>query len=82
MNIVEYIGSIGGITGVLAFFIFMTYRYLVAQMREDRKFMEDRLTRLNESYNDVIREHNEAMNKHTQVLTELITWLQAKNGHS
>jgi hypothetical protein len=75
MDLIQYIGSIGGIAGVLAFFIFMTYKYLVGQMREDRKFMEDRLT-------SIIGDYNNAMEKHTQVLSELITWLKARNGHS
>ena len=80
MSVLEYIGSIGGIAGVLAFLIFWAYRYLVNQMREDRKFMEDRLTHILDEYNNVIRERNEVMVKHSQVLTELITWLKAKNG--
>jgi len=80
MSVLEYIGSIGGIAGVLAFLIFWAYRYLVNQMREDRKFMEDRLTHIIDEYNDVIRERNDVMMKHSQVLTELITWLKAKNG--
>ncbi|HUS04498.1 MAG TPA: hypothetical protein VMY79_03130 [Dehalococcoidia bacterium] len=82
MSIVEYIGSIGGIAGVLAFFIFLTYRYLVAQMREDRKFMEDRLTELIKDYNDAAYSRTDAMVKNTQILTELIIWLKAKNGHN
>ena len=80
MTIIEYVGSIGGIAGILALLIFMAYRYTVSQMREDRKFMEDRLTHLiNENYQ--IRERStDAPVKHAQVLPELITWLKAKNG--
>jgi len=73
MDLLQYIGSIGGITGVLALLIFMAYRYLVHQMREDRKYMEDRLTKIIDAY-------NEAATNNTRVLTELITWLRAKNG--
>lgn len=78
----EYIGSIGGIAGVLAFVMFACYRYLVKQMREDRKFMEDRLTSIIEDYNKVCNSHTEAMVEHTQVMTELITLLKYRNGHS
>ena len=81
MNIIEYIGSIGGIAGVLAVLMFLAYRYLVNQMREDRKFMEDRLTGILRDSNDEKKATREAMVKHTQVLTELNTWLKAKNGH-
>jgi len=73
VDLLQYIGSVGGIAGVLAFLIFMAYRYLVHQMREDRKYMEDRLTKIIDAY-------NEAASDNTRVLTELITWLRAKNG--
>ena len=73
MTIIEYIGSIGGIAGVLAFLIFLAYRHLVNQMREDRKFMEDRLSKIIDAYNFVTSEN-------TKILTELITWLKMKNG--
>jgi len=84
MTLIEYIGSIGGVGGVLALLIFLAYRYLVRQMREDRmtsqdqiredrKFMEDRLTK-------IIGAYNKSSYRNTKVLTELITWLKAKNG--
>ena len=84
MSVIEYIGSIGGVGGVLAFLIFLAYRYLVRQMRddrmtsqdqirEDRKFMEDRLTKL-------IGAYNRTTTRNTRVLAELTTWLVAKNG--
>jgi predicted nucleic acid-binding protein len=72
-TILTYIGSIGGVAGVLAYIIFCMYRSLVKQALEDRKFMEDRLTKIIESYNE------QSVNN-TQVLTELIVWLKAKNG--
>lgn len=73
MDILQYVGSIGGIAGVLALLMFVMYRYLVSQMRDDRKFMEDRLSGIIESYNEVTSEN-------TKALTELITWLQIRNG--
>ena len=80
MSILEYIGSIGGIAGVLAFLIFMAYKYLVSQMREDRKYMEDRLTGIIGDYNFVCRGNQDALIKHAQIQTELIVWLKARNG--
>ena len=75
MDILQYIGSLGGISGVLAFLIFLTYRYLVNQMREDRKFMEDRLDKIIKAYDTTACEN-------TKVLSELITYLRLKNGRS
>ena len=80
MGILEYIGSIGGIAGVLAVLMFSLMKHLIGQMRDDRKFMEDRLTGVIKDYNEVCRANQEALVKHTQILTELITWLRAKNG--
>ncbi len=74
MNIIEYIGSIGGIAGVLAVLMFCAYKHLVKQMRDDRKFTEDRLTHVLDDYNSAFREN-------TKILSELFTWLKAKNGH-
>ena len=74
MSIIEYIGSIGGVAGVLAVLMFLAYRHLVKQMRDDRRFMEDRLTQVIGDYNDAVKEN-------TKVLAELFTWLKAKNGH-
>ena len=81
MSLVEYIGSIGGAAGVLAFLMWLTIRYLISQVREDRKFMEDRLTNVIKDYNDVCRNNQDITVKHTQVLSELITWLRARNGN-
>lgn len=70
----EYIGSIGGIAGVLAVIIFWMYRAQDKQMRDDRKYMEDRLSKLIEDYNESTREN-------TKVLSELFLWLKLKNGN-
>jgi hypothetical protein len=72
-TILTYIGSIGGVSAVLAYIIFIMYKKLVDVMREDRKFMEDRLTRIIDCYDETAKEN-------TKVLSELITWLKAKNG--
>ena len=78
MDILQFIGSIGGIAGVLAFIILMMYRQdrkeSSEQLREDRKFMEDRLSMIIDSY-------NKTATANTEVLFELVTWLKAKNGH-
>ena len=80
MDFIQYIGSIGGIGGVLAVLMWIMIRYLVSQMREDRKFMEDRLTKILADYNELVKERNRVMMRHAEVLTELITWLKTKNG--
>lgn len=74
MGILEYIGSIGGIAGIFGYLMFLAYKGTVSQMREDRKFMEDRLSKIIES-DQLSRE------RHTQVLTELTTYLKMKNGN-
>ena len=76
----QYIGSIGGIAGILAVLMWLTIRHLISQMREDRKFMEDRLTQILRDYNDVCKANQEATIRHVQIQTELITWLKARNG--
>ena len=81
MGLIEYVGSIGGTAGVLAVLMFLLMKYLIRQMRDDRKFMEDRLTGVIKDYNDVCRANQDALVKHTQIQTELIVWLKAKNGN-
>jgi hypothetical protein len=77
MDILQYIGGIGGIAGVLAFVIFCMYRQdrksSADQLREDRKFMEDRLTKLLDA-DQISREAN------TKALTELTTLISRLNG--
>ena len=80
MDLIQTLAGIGGIGGVLAYLIFLAYKYLVRQMREDRKYMEDRLTGIIAEYNSTCRANQKASNKSTRVMTELITWLKAKNG--
>ena len=74
MSILEYIGSIGGVGAVMATLVFLCYRHLVNQMREDRKYMEDRQQSALDGYRT-------AMTENTKILTELFTWLKAKNGN-
>ena len=68
MDVIQYIGSIGGIAGVLAFCMFLVYR-------QDRKYTEERLTKL-------LEEDQTTRADNTKVLSELITWLRARNGSS
>ena len=42
-------------------------------MREDRKYMEDRMGDCLVAYNTVVKDN-------TKTLSELYTWLKAKNG--
>lgn len=80
MSILEFLDW--GIAGVFAICMFLVYRRVCNQMRDDRKYTEDRLTGVIENYHEDSREHTEAKVKNTQVLSELITWLKARNGKS
>ena len=75
MSFLQWIAGVGGIGAVFAVLMFLVYRQTISQMRTDRKYMEDRMSKIIEA-DQITRE------KHTQVLTELIIWLKAKNGKS
>ena len=49
--------------------------HYIEQIREDRKFMEDRLT-------TILSEYNQKCDGMTDALRELTVWLKARNGHS
>ena len=69
--------SVGGIGGLVAVIILFLYRHdrkeSLQQMRDDRKFMEDRLDK-------VITAYNETTSNNIKILTELYTYLRLKNG--
>ena len=77
MDVLQYIGSIGGIAGVLAFVIFLMYRHdkqsSEDRLREDRKFMEDRLS-------GVLNDYHITLAENTKALAELTTLLIRLNG--
>ena len=80
MDILQYLDW--GIAGVLAGIIFLAYRNQVKQLRDDRKYMEDKMTGLITDYNKASKAQTDALVKHAAIQTELIFWLKAKNGHS
>lgn len=73
IDFLQWIGAVGGVGAVFAVLMFFVYRQTNKQMRDDRKYMEDRLTK-------IVDEYNRASSDNTKVLWELITWLKAKNG--
>ncbi len=73
MDILQLIGSMGGIAGIFGYLMFLAYRHTISQMRQDRMFMEDRLTKIIES-------DQKSREEHTKVFTELYTYLKLKNG--
>lgn len=73
IDFLQWIGAMGGVGAVFALLLFLVYRQTTKQMREDRKYMEDRLSH-------VIDDYNRTSSDNTKVLWELITWLKAKNG--
>jgi len=73
IDFLQWIGAVGGVGAVFAVIMFFVYRQSIKQMREDRKFIEDRMATLAGDYNRTTSDN-------TKVLWELITWLKAKNG--
>ena len=73
IEFVQWVGAVGGICAVFAILMVFICMKLLKIMREDRKFMEDRETGIIEAYNTATREN-------TKVLSELYTYLKAKNG--
>ena len=73
IGFLQWIAGVGGIGAVFAVLLFFVYRQTNKQMREDRKYMEDRLTSIISAYNQSVQEN-------TKVLSELFTYLKAKNG--
>lgn len=73
LGFLEWIAGIGGIGAVFAVIMFFVYRSTIKQQREDRKYMEDRMSQ-------ILGEYNKAVQENTKILSELFTWLKAKNG--
>ena len=63
-----------GPAGAIAIVVLWMYRQAVKQQREYRRFSEDRIAKL-------VERDRESRDRHTTALTELITWLKARNGH-
>lgn len=76
---IEFLSTIAslGVGAVFGIVIFLIYRYdrknSEKRLREDRRFMEDRLTKL-------LEQDQEARRENTKALTELKTYLLIKNG--
>ena len=70
-------GGVGGIGGLLAVTILYFYRIdrkdSLKQMREDRRFMEDRLTKL-------LEDDQRSRETNTRALVELTILIQKLNG--
>lgn len=71
-----------GIAGVLALIIFLAYRNLVKQMREDRKYIEDRMAGIIDNYHDDSKADTESRIENTKIQSELFQWLKGRNGNS
>lgn len=76
IDLINLVGSLG-VGAMLAMMMFFVYRYDSKQsmrlIREDRRYMEDRLTHM-------IEEEQETSQEHTKALTELTTVLRTMNG--
>lgn len=73
MGLLEWIAGVGGVGAVFGLIMFFILLKIVAVMREDRKFMEDRLTGL-------LEKDQESRGENTTALTQLITYLKMRNG--
>ena len=80
MDVIQWLDW--GIAGVLAVIIFVAYRNLVKQQREDRKYIEDRMTGIIDNYHEDSKADTESRIENTKIQSELITWLKARNGHN
>ncbi len=92
LNFLQWVSGVGGIGAVFGIIIFWVYRettrqmredriIMEKQMREDRKFSEERLVKIIDDYHVTCHDDQGIMVKHTQVMTELLVYLRAKNGH-
>lgn len=75
-SVIEAVAA-GGSTAILALIIFLMYRRdrksSEDKLRQDRMFMEDRLTK-------ILEKDQESREKNTVALTELIILLKSMNG--
>ena len=74
VSFVQWIGSIGGVGAVFGLLMFFLLRDTSRTARQDRKFMEDRLSSL-------LGDYNKATLDNTKILYELYTYLRLKNGN-
>jgi len=74
VSFVQWIGSIGGVGAVFGLLMFFLLRDTSRTARQDRKYMEDRLS-------GVIDGYNKATQESTKILAELFTYLKMKNGN-
>lgn len=77
IDLLQIVASLGGVGAVFGVIVFFLYRYdrkgSENRLREDRKFMEDRLTK-------ILEDEQESREENTKVLTELTILLKAMNG--
>ena len=77
LTVVQILGYLGGAGGVMACLILFVYqkdrRSSEKRMRDDRVFMEDRLT-------SIIEKDQESRENNTKAVTELTTLLRTLNG--
>ena len=74
ISFLQWIGSIGGVGAVFGLLMFFLVRENTRTMRQDRMYMEDRLS-------GVIDGYNKATQESTKILAELFTYLKMKNGN-
>ena len=74
ISFVQWIGSIGGVGAVFGLLMFFLLRDTSRTARQDRKYMEDRMS-------GILNDYNKATLENTKILYELFTYLKMKNGN-
>ena len=74
MEFLQSVYGVYGIGAVFAIILFLVLIKVIKLMREDRKYMEDRLTSVIDAYNAATRENS-------RINGELYAYLKAKNGN-
>lgn len=80
-ELIKYIIEVGGIGVIFGVLMWLLLKEIIKQGRQDRVFMEDRLTTIIEEYNQKCDRDHQTQQEFMKVLTELNTWLRMKNGH-
>lgn len=79
-QIFQYLANFG-LGAVFAGVMFIVYRETVKQMRDDRKYMQDCMKDMVDRYDETLKENTKATIDNTKIQSELLIWLQARNGH-
>ena len=85
MSWIETVAQVGGIGAVFAVVMFWIYRHdrkaSEDRQRDDRKFMEDRLTKVIDRYSEDSRHQTQVQSGLSKSVEQLHEWLKGRNGN-